>query len=453
MKKNTWIALTIIGVIITVLIVYSSSSSDSEKIIEAEVEEGPFEVRVTVTGELQAKNSVKIIAPQQELREIRVWEISIATLVPEGTVVDSGDIVATLEQTEVVNALRDIEEEIEKEQGDIEKAKIDSSLELRSQRDQIQNLKYSMEEAEITLEQSKYESPAVIRQAQISLDKAKREYSQAVNAYDLKVQQSKVTIRQQSMQLGKKLRRKDQIQQALGMLVIKAPAPGMVIYEKERDGTKRKAGTQMQLWRTPTVATLPDLSVLMSKTYINEIDISKIKSAQPVFIGVDAFPEKEFTGEVTQVANIGEQLPNTDAKVFEVEITMNETDPILRPSMTTSNSIITKTFENVKYLPLEAVHSDDSLTFVYTKNNTKQLVLLGESNENSIIVEKGLETGDKVLLSVPEGVEDFKFGNMELAEEIKTKLLEKDKGKEEGEKKDVADKRRRPRNPQQPMQR
>jgi hypothetical protein len=450
MKRNTWITLSIIGVIITALIVYSSSSSETEKVIETEVEEGSFEIRVTITGELQAKNSVEIMAPQRELREIRVWEISIATLVPEGTVVDSGDVVATLEQTAVMNSLKDIEEEIEKEQGDIEKAKIDSTLELRSQRDQIQNLKFAMDEAQITVDQSIYESPTVQRQAEISLEKAEREYKQAVNAYALKVQQAKVTIRQQSMQLGKKLRRKEQIQNALQLLVIKAPAPGMVIYEKERDGSKRKAGTQMHLWRAPTVATLPDLSILMSKTYVNEIDISKVRQGQPVFIGVDAFPEKEFTGEVTQVANIGEQLPNTDAKVFEVEITMNETDPILRPSMTTSNAIITKTFDNVKYLPLEAVHSDDSLTYVYTKSKTKKLVLLGESNENSIIVEKGLDTGEKVLLSVPEGAEDFKYGSMELAEEIKTRLLEK--GNEEEKPKDMADKKRRPRKPQQPMQ-
>ena len=54
------------------------------------------------------------------------------------------------------------------------------------------------------------------------------------------------------------------------------------------------------------VATLPNLSKMISKTYINEIDISKVKIGQRVEIGVDAFPEKKFTGEVTEVANIGE---------------------------------------------------------------------------------------------------------------------------------------------------
>ncbi len=422
MNRKTWITLGIIVGVIIFIILYSSSDADAERPIETNVSKGQFDVRVTVTGELQAKNSVKIEAPQKELRDIRIWEISIATLIPEGTVVDSGDVVATLEQTEVENELRDIEEEIEKEQGDIEKARIDSSLELRAQRDKIINLKYAMEEAEITLEQSKYESPAVIRQAQISLDKAQREYNQAVQSYELKVEQSKVTIRQRSIQLNKRIRRKEEILAAKQKLTIRAPKSGMVIYRKERDGTKKKEGSRIQLWRDPVVATLPDLSELISKTYVNEIDISKVKEDQHVNIGVDAFPELSFTGKVLQVANIGEQLPKADARVFEVTIILNETDPKLRPSMTTSNSIVTNSFENVLYVPLEAVYSNDSLTYVYKKNNVKRLVLLGEENENKVIIEKGLKEGERVYLSKPENGENYDYDNMELAEEIKNRL-------------------------------
>jgi len=112
----------------------------------------------------------------------------------------------------------------------------------------------------------------------------------------------------------------------------------MVIYYKEWGGDKRKVGSSISAWDL-TVATLPDLSAMNSKCYVNEIDISKVKAGQKVRISVDAFPEKKYTGVVTYVANIGEQLPNADAKVFEVTIKVNEYDPILRPAMTTGNLI------------------------------------------------------------------------------------------------------------------
>lgn len=76
---------------------------------------------------------------------------------------------------------------------------------------------------------------------------------------------------------------------------------------------------------------------------------------------------------VLSVANIGEQLPNTDAKVFEVISKIDGSDPILRPSMTTGNQIITKTFSDVLFIPLETVFATiDSIPFVYKKDGTRQ---------------------------------------------------------------------------------
>jgi hypothetical protein len=144
-----------------------------------------------------------------------------------------------------------------------------------------------------------------------------------------------------------------------------------------------------------------------------------------VRIGVDAFPEKKYSGVVTEVANIGEQLPNTDAKVFEVIIRMNDKDDILRPSMTTSNQILTKEYDDVLYIPLETVHTNDSVSFVYRKNGVRQIVILGDANENSIIVEKGLNKGDELYLSLPSEPELFRFEGLEYVEELKQRKEEK----------------------------
>jgi hypothetical protein len=227
-----------------------------------------------------------------------------------------------------------------------------------------------------------------------------------------------------SIELAKQTRRSSEMAKVINRFIITAPASGMIVYKREWNGEKRTVGTEINTWDL-AVATLPDLSSMISKTYVNEIDISRIKVGQQVRIGVDAFPDKKFTGVVSEVANIGEQLPNTDSKVFEVVIKVNESDPIIKPSMTTSNSVIIKTFENVLYIPLEAVHTEDSLTFVYRKNGVKQVVVLDEANENEIIVEAGLKEGDKVLLSVPEEPEKFKWEGLELAARIKEKEAEK----------------------------
>ena len=62
------------------------------------------------------------------------------------------------------------------------------------------------------------------------------------------------------------------IQSVMDGFTIRAPAPGMVIYDKEWNGRKKVVGSQVSAW-DPTVATLPDLTQMESVTYVNEIDV------------------------------------------------------------------------------------------------------------------------------------------------------------------------------------
>ena len=276
-----------------------------------------------------------------------------------------------------------------------------------------------MEEAVITLAQSKFEPPATIRQAEITLDKAKRALEQKKKGYELRVAQTLSEIRREKMRLSRGTRLVTDLEDFLAKFTITAPSSGMVIYKKERNGNKRKAGSTVNPFDR-IIATLPDLSSMISRTYVNEIDISKVKLGQQVNINVDALPKKAFTGSVISIANIGEVLPNSDAKMFEVQIKVNDTDPELRPSMTTGNKIIIKTFNDAVYILTECVQAgSDSIPFVYEKNRTKQIVLLGESNEKHVIVEQGLEPGTTIYLIPPVETEKFKLVGENLIAKIK----------------------------------
>jgi len=429
MKRKILISIIVVALLVLALIIYSATSSSEKALsIFSEVEEGKFEVIVAITGELRAQRSIEIRAPGElRNRDMRVSSVTLLDIVPEGTIVDSGDWVATLDRTEVDLELKNLMDEIElRMEANYLRTQLDTTIQLKQLRNDLVNLKFTKSEMEIALEQSQFEPPATIRQAQFNLDKANRAYEQALTNYDLKVEQARASMTDVIINLDRARRRKNEIESILQKFEIRAPASGMVIYKRERNGQKRTVGSQINLWDL-VVAELPDLSVLNSRTFVNEIDISKIKTGQIVRIGVDAFPEKKYTGEVIEVANIGEQLPNTDAKVFEVIIRMNEKDDILRPSMTTSNQIVTKEYDNVLFIPLETVHSNDSSTYVFRKNGIQQIVVLGEANENAIIVEKGLNAGDELYLSMPSQPELFRLEGLEFMPELKQRLVEKAK--------------------------
>jgi len=238
---------------------------------------------------------------------------------------------------------------------------------------------------------------------------------QAVKNYKLKVEQAVAKMVEVSASKDNQKRKQDDLIKIQDEFIVNAPKSGMVIYMKEWGGAKRKVGSTISPWNN-VVATLPDLSSMISKTYVNEIDISKVKVGQSVELGVDAFPEKKYTGNVTEVANVGEQLPNSEAKVFEVTITLNETDTTLRPSMTTSNIISVSTFDNVLFIPLEALHQNDSLKYVFKKDGfstIKKVIQVGESNDNQIIVKQGLSYKDIILLSPFDKGESMEYVGLE----------------------------------------
>jgi len=411
--------VVLVAIIFLVVINKVTSKSDISNLF-VESKRGQFDIIVTTTGELEAENSTDIRGPEfTRTRNIRFMDIKIQDLVPEGTEVRKGDFIASLDRTAFDNSLKDELEKLTTFETNLEMKILDTAVTLSNLRDNIKNLRFTVEEAEITLQQSKYEPPTTIRQAEIALDKANRSLDQTIRSYSLKVEQAKSEMRTNKNNLSEQQVRVKDLQDILANFVITAPSPGMVIYKRDRTGTKRKIGSSINPWDN-VVATLPDMSTMISKTYVNEIDVSKVKSGQKVEIMIDAFPEKSYTGIVTSVANIGEQLPNADAKVFEVLIKVDGSDPILRPSMTTGNKIITKTIPDVVYIPLESVQAGtDSIPFVYLKSGQKQIVLLGESNENNVVVEQGLKEATQIYLSTPESPEDFKLAGEDLISVIK----------------------------------
>jgi HlyD family secretion protein len=407
-KRNLIIvAGLIVGAFIIFFFVRGSEKNEAAEII-TNVQHGTFRVEIETTGELEAKNSVKILGPST-LRDFRIWNVTIQNIVEEGTVVKKGDWVATLDRSEFQGRYNEKQIELEKAQSKYVQVQLDTTLQMRQSRDELINLKYSVEENRIRLEQSKFEPPATIKQAEIDVDKSKRAYEQALENYKIKKRQNAEKMREVGAELRKVQNEFTRMTGISESFNVTAPEPGMVIYTKNWDGTPIKAGSQINMWE-PTVATLPDLTKMLSKTYVNEVDVRKVKAGQAVEIGLDAYPDKKLQGKVIRVANVGEQRPNSDAKVFLVDIEIDGTDPSLRPSMTTSNKVVAKVLDSVSYVPLEGLHSQyDSIIYVYKKdglNTIKQEVIVGETNSNEAVIVAGLNLGDRIYLSVPPDMED-----------------------------------------------
>jgi hypothetical protein len=422
-KRKTILIVSIISVIILLWLTIFQRSGKNEKDVFVPVKKGLFEITVFTTGELEAKNSTDIQGPTG-IRQLGIWQIKISDLVAEGTVVKKGEYVGALDKTEIAGKIREAESELQKIESQFTQNKLDTTLQLRQARDEIINLGFTLKEKDIVLEQSAFEPPATIRQAKLDLERSARALDQAIKNYKIKESQSIAKMQEITASLSITQSKMQQLVDVMQQFTINAPEDGMVIYQREWNGKRKTVGSTIGAW-DPTVATLPDLSVMLSKTYVNEVDIRKLKLNQKVDVNLDAYPEKKLTGKIVSIANVGEQNPKSDAKVFEVQIQISEKDTSLRPAMTTGNNIIIGKIPNSIYVPLECIHNDgDSLSYVYLKDGLsfiKKEVKTGEANEDNIVIKEGLTEENMVYLSIPENNKDLEIEKLPIKKPIAKK--------------------------------
>ena len=409
-KKKGLIFGFLIFVIISSFLYFWSDSSNSNTNLTVKVNRGDFVSEVTTSGEAQS-NSLKKINGPENLRKFKIRDIKIQDLIPEGTVIKEGDYVGRLDPSNVNEQIIDAKLNLETSISKYTQQQLDTTLNLKQERNSIKDLKFNIEEVELELQQSIYEPPASIRKLEINLEKLKRDLKERDENYQIKKKQANARMVEVGTEVSKIRNKLQDLNKLLKSFTIYSDSNGMLTYVKNWDGSKKKVGSTISPW-DPSIANLPDLTKMESKTYANEVDIRKIKKDLKVKIGDKVFPEMQIEGIVTEVANVGEKKRGSDIKVFQVLIELKETNDNVRPGMTTSNIIITNEKRNVLSIPIEAIFSKDSISYVYAKSGfsiIKKQVELGDNNNDEVIIVNGLTEKDIVYLNKPDGYKDVKI--------------------------------------------
>jgi RND family efflux transporter MFP subunit len=396
------IAAVIVAIALPATYLLARDKSTAGSTLVSQVTRGDFKVTVTTSGELRAPKFVQVTLPQNAMTA-QVFQLKIASLVPEGTIVKAGDVVAEIDRSPLATKQTEVSLTLQKAEAQHEQAMLDSTMKLGKAREDMKTMELTLEEKKIAKEQAVFEAPSVKRQAELDFEKAQRAMAQAKVDYKTQTEQAQAKMREVGADRDRQKNLLKNIMDVMAGMTITAPAPGMVIYVKEWSGKKKTVGSSVNPWE-PAVATLPDLSIMESLTYVNEIDVRKLRVGQAVRVSLDADPSKQLVGTVKQVANVGEQRPNADAKVFEVVVNIEKPDTSLRPGMTTGNEVETQSLKDVLFIPLDALVVEDGIPVVFKQEGgrvIKQEVATGAMNDDEVVIVKGLEEGETVLLSPP----------------------------------------------------
>ncbi len=321
MKKKIIISAVILVAIAGVVLVLTLSSRNKNYTSRYEkkaVDKGNIEALVITTGTLNPVNTVDV-GSQVSGRIDKIY-------VDFNSQVKEGQIIAELDQSQFITQVKQNEANYQSAQASLEKAKV--TLENNRKKydramDLFEKNLISFEEKE-SIETQYYSARADIQSSQARLEQAESQ-----------LDSSKVD---------------------LTYTIIKSPIDGVVINRKVNIGQTVAASFQ-----APVLFQIAnDLSKMQVECSVDEADIGKVKEGQKVRFTVDAFPDENFTGKVSQVRYAPEIVQNVVTYTTIVEVTNPEMK--LRPGMTATVSVVTGEAKNVLRVPNAALRFNPSLS-------------------------------------------------------------------------------------------
>ena len=397
-SRRRLLAIAVPAALLLATILALAARRPPASLVTAVARRGELVIDVATVGQVEAVKSRSVSRQRTSFS----WDaVQIAQMAPEGSVVAQGDFLVQLDQSTTSQQLEQVENSLLNARAELarRRAEIDQRLaELESAR---LNQEYGYEQTRLRYDLMTFEAEVRRREQELELKKAElslREAGDRLAAQriiaEAELAKAQYDVRNAEMQVA-------QAREALASLTITAPEPGLVVYKTFRGG-KIKVGDQV--WPGMELIDLPDLSSMQVRTRVNEIDVRRVAVDQEVAVAVDALAGREFRGRVTRIATLARAEGEAKVKVFDVDVLVEGDAGDLRPGMTAQCRIIVARLQDVVTVPLEAVFERDggSVVFAVDGRVAARPVVLGERNDDFVVIESGLEAGATVSLRDPQ---------------------------------------------------
>ncbi|MEO1530157.1 MAG: HlyD family efflux transporter periplasmic adaptor subunit [Planctomycetota bacterium] len=402
---------------------------------------GAFSHIVLERGEIESSRNVEV---RCEVRSRSSAGTNILQIVPEGSWVEEGDFLVRLDdsalQTQMIQqqiVCSNSESAVIEAEAAFESAKLaldeyDKGTfqeQLEQQMSAVFVAQENLRRAEEYLVYSKrLASRGYVPEAQLEADafaveKARKELNVAETKLDVMktytrekmLTQLRASIKTARAKLAAKTKtwELDKIQlkfyeDQIGKCNIVAPANGQVVYanRQSRSSTTILIDEGLAVRERQVIINLPDPSKMRVIAKVHESRIGHVRPGMQAELMLDAMPEKELVGRVTEVSEY--PLPAVSVymdhvKEYEVAIEIDSPPEGLRPGMTAEVRVLVQEIDNAMQLPIEAVTERDGKFFCgipgETGIETRELQV-GAANETDVIILDGLSTDEEVVLNI-----------------------------------------------------
>jgi multidrug resistance efflux pump len=373
--------------------------------VRADASAGGLVARRTVedvfllTGELRSTRSVSIVAPRSDRN------LQIRWLAEDGADVAEGDRVVELDSG---NELQSIEERrLRLRQAEIERDSRERAAEADAERKRV-----AVEKAEIEAEKaridaavprelragaewSKLQAAWLEKQAELAKARLEEQAFQTTTRADLEVLRRSEEKARREVEQGEK---------ALASMSLRAPTGGMFLvgsHPQWNPEGPRKLQPGDGIWSGYPLASIPDPTAMEVGATLSEVDDGRIAPGMPARCILDTYPDRVFEGRVEEVGAVAAEPrrsfgPSTARTGFPVRVSLQRTDPLMRPGLSVRVEVVRKVWPAALALPRAAVGFDKDGAWIRARGGARgQRVAIAGCTAVDCVLEPGA-VGDSV---------------------------------------------------------
>jgi HlyD family secretion protein len=288
-------------------------------------------------GEIERRDLVSTVSASGNIRARRQVDVSsevsarvLELLVEEGDEVEEGQLLLTLDPTRFAAALQRAQASLSQARANLTQARANA---VRAERTFQRTAQLRTVTPPVVSEQEFEEAETQLEVARANL-----------TATEFTVAQAEAGV--------------DEAQEQLDRTVFTAPIDGKVTRLNVEEGETVIVGTMNN--PGSLVLSVSDLSVIEVVVEVDETDVPRLALGDSARIEIDAFPDRDFAGLITEIGNSAVRPPSqqgssTPAIDFEVVITITDPGAELRPDLSATAEIITEQRKDAVAVPIIAL--------------------------------------------------------------------------------------------------
>jgi HlyD family secretion protein len=293
--------------------------------------------KVRATGVIRAVHSVLVQVPRVEGQG---GQLTLATLIENGSVVHEGDSLAAFDRTNQIRLLREAQAKFDDLSHQVEQKQAEHNSNVEKRTSDLLGAEADLKKAEIEIRKGPVLSEIERQKNQVKLQDAQEHVASLKRSSEFHNQAETAEIRILELQRDRQQVAVEREQTNMEKLAVKASLNGMVALENVwRNNSMGHAEEGDQLWPGQPLLRLFDPSEMEVDLAVGEPDGAILVPGAKAVVHMDAFPDVAFTAHFTSANPVATSPLGTSVKTFSARFRLDRSDPRLLPDLSVALDI------------------------------------------------------------------------------------------------------------------